>query len=173
MSFQTYFNNLITKINNNFLHLKTQIDNITISQGANTDLSNLSATGKAVIDSGWVKATKQFFGGRSLSDSSNYLGLNLSDYLPNDSFSYEILLKGYVTTTNTSGAYIYLDIYSTLSDSQRVAEAQTRASATVEGGGSTLIPVSSDRILRVNRNTNFKGSATLYAVAYKRLGTNS
>lgn len=137
---------------------------------ADTNLSNLSATGKKVIDGQWVYSYSTL----STSTSKGSHSISLSSYLPNDSYKYEVLLNvtGY-NTSNTSVGYISSDIF-TIPTSDSYANYCIRVNANSRMGANRFtIPVGTGRTLTWYVDTNAFGSASVTAYGYRRIGTNT
>lgn len=142
---------------------------------ADTDLSNLSSTGKEVIDGQWVSSSQVLISSAtSLNGSTN---LTYTVQVPNDGHVYEVLLRGEIETGSSSGNYCILSIQSNqlTSDWCYVAGARTRTSSGVNGYGAIIIPIKrANNNLTVRRNSNYNGNATLLQMlAYRRVGTNT
>ena len=65
---------------------------------ANTDLSNLSDDGKKVIDGQWV-AKEQVL---STETAVGTYTIDLSSYLPDDNYNYEVLLNGFISASGSN-----------------------------------------------------------------------
>ncbi|MBR6099068.1 hypothetical protein IKP85_04910 [bacterium] len=148
--------------------------NVTTALGytpADTDLSNLSATGKTVLDGQWVINEQQIYSG-SLNSST---ALDKTVTLPNDNHIYEVLISGEVETGTTSGNLIAVILKSNiLTKYASVCAARTRASSSVASRGSIIIPMKyGSNNLTIYRGTGYNGTATIYSVAYRRCGTNT
>jgi hypothetical protein len=142
------------------------------SSGADTDLSNLSATGKAVLDGQWVIINEQIYSG-SVNGST---ALEKKVTLPNDGHIYEVLISTEVETGTTSGNLIAVILKSDiLTNYASVCAARTRASSAVASRGSIIIPAkyNSSKNIYIYRSTGYTGTATITALAYRRVGTNT
>lgn len=166
--FQTYFNN--TEINRYFV----QVTNGTINQSqmnwsqyasalqgkSNTDLNNLSDTGKKVIDGQWVNKTQ------ILSSDTNIgvYTLDLSEYLPSDNYIYEVELFGHVRCDNSNPVtFIINDTYS-ISTKNSIGSLQQIY---------LTIPVlPTDRTIKKEIQKVKCTSTVLTAIRYRRIGTN-
>lgn len=149
--------------------------NITTYTVANTDLSNLSTTGKEVLDGQWVSSSQGIItSATSLIGSTN---LTYTVQVPNDGHVYEILLKGEVKTGTASGNFGTLSVKSNelTSDWAYITGALTRTSNYNVGYGTIIIPITrANDNLTVRRSTNVNCEVTsLQMLAYRRLGTNS
>lgn len=130
----------------------------------NTDLSNLSANGKAVIDGQWVWNYNQARTDVSISSSTDD-GVSLTSYLPNDGAKYEVMITGnIVAATNKE---LWLNVKSDLTNNYL-----SLARSTGYGAGSTIIPVGTGRTITIQRYSGWGGTYTLTLLGYRRLGSN-
>ena len=137
---------------------------------ADINLSNLSATGKKVLDGQWVSVSRQITSDVSVNGSTD-LTYTLSD-VPNDGNKYEVLLTGQVYTSNTSGNVARIQVSSDIVSSLFICAAVTRASQSAIAFGSAIIPVG-NRQITVARDTGWNGTFNLYIRGYRRIGSNS
>lgn len=134
---------------------------------ADTNLNNLSDIGKKVIDGQWINSSMQL---SSAIAKGNYT-IDLSEYLPNDNYNYEILITCEAYKGDVSGsfaAYVSSDL---IEHSVCVARNSTysRGSAC-----SVVLPVNQTRKIYYNiANTVSDMNVVFYAVGYRRIGTNS
>lgn len=166
--FQTYFNN--TEINRYFV----QVTNGTINQSqmnwsqyasalqgkSNTDLNNLSDTGKKVIDGQWVNKTQ------ILSSDTNIgvYTLDLSEYLPSDNYIYEVELFGHVRCDNSNPVtFIINDTYSI---------ATKNSIGSLQQIYLTIPVLPTDRTIKKEIQKVKCTSTVLTAIRYRRIGTN-
>lgn len=150
-----------------------------INGKANTDLSNLSATGKKVIDGQWVWVNEGILSDASLKNSSK-TPLPKTVTLPNDSYAYEVMIRGRVTTGTTSGNYLKLQMAAAVNGTMYgstvfCCSARTRSASAVEAQGTVIVPNMKygTNNLIIMRDANFNGTADLTVIAYRRLGTNT
>lgn len=120
------------------------------------------------IDGKWVQ--KDFVVGDNVNLNGSNITYDLSDYLPNDGDTYEIIVSAICDTTNTNGAYapVYLrtDI---LTNQFCVCRARTRTTSTMVGGGGMTIIVGSSRKLYLDRTTSYAGTAQIVLKAYRKV----
>lgn len=141
------------------------IENNTVStvNRANTDLSNLSSAGKKVLDGQWVMKNAELL----TSIKSGSTNVDLSEYLPSDTYNYEILLTGRICGAD-----------STTPRNVAIANFDDNAwcwtgRSTTYNSGSVLVPIfTNSRVLNLNCSSS-PSSFTLSAHAYRRIGTNS
>lgn len=159
--------------NNTKTEIQSNIDDILTDLNAKADLdgTNMAQSVKH-FDSGWVKSTYDVASSVSLNNSSN--NYNLSSYLPDDNYCYEVIGSVHGTTGSTSGDNADIHIGSSVVDATyRVACAKTRASSSVSWGGSFVIPIGTDRIISLgNYSSNSANVSNFRIFAYKRIGTN-
>ena len=105
----------------------------------------------------------------STSTSKGSYTISLSTYLPNDSYKYEVLIqyKAYRSGTGDSVGAIKSDI---ITDYMNIGIANANAR---QAYNCFIIPVGTGRALYYQISTNNLDSTNMYAIAYRRLGTNS
>ena len=156
--------------------------NITVPTQANdisaadTDLSNLSATGKKVIDGTWVFSYSLALDGQSLTGSTD-LSLDISSYLPNDSNDYEVLIGAWCQTGTAANNFINVRI-GTYGMTENIRVCQDRcqtANRTGNAASGVILPIgASHRTLYVSRAASgWVGTASVALYGYRRIGTNS
>lgn len=178
-----YVGNLVKLINGTNVQIyKSMVDNNTAALSdttsweewnyANSDLSNLSSTGQHVIDGQWVGSTKLLVTGGSFSADTN-IKYDLSTYLPNDNYKYEVLGSLYGSTLETSGKYVNMYVKSSECSSLTVASATTRTSSRVRFGGLFIIPIGTNRTITFKDTGNGGIELEIVIQAYRRIGTNA
>lgn len=170
----------ITYFNDKFLCLTLDDqDNWTPSSISytNTDLSNISATGQKVIDGQWDLTTLTVIASNvTYPTSGTGTEYNISAYLPNDSYNYEVLICGSITTGTTSGNPCQLNIKSDLFGASNYVTAcgtRTRANANTYATNTFILPVGTGRKLIVVPQSNLVGTYQMWLSGYRRIGTNS
>lgn len=169
---------LLTVSNNNLAvngsEVATQSD---LSSLADTDLSNLSATGKTVIDGQWVEANESIISSNTSLSGSTALTKRIT--LPNDNHKYEVLIRGSIYTSSTSGKEVFLKVKGNENSYDRyIARCITRTSSAMYSSGTTLITASyvasNQTNLTIARESSWSGNCSeLTVVAYRRIGTNT
>lgn len=120
-------------------------------------------------DGQWIAESQTICSGRTAETSDKNWTLNL----PNDSYDYEVLLVGAVTTGATSGNQSRINLQSSIIQSNIViCNAQTRTSSTVTTYGACIIPVGSNHTVTVVGWGSNTGAYSLYLRGYRRIGTN-
>lgn len=133
---------------------------------ANADLSNLSDTGKHVIDGQWVASEKTL----STATAAGTYTIDLSDYLPDDNYNYEVQVHVYIYYTFTTGSTGngVLKLYSDICPYTGLY-AQVSGHSTLSTGA-FLIPTNKKIMINISSKTN---ATTVKATSYRRIGTNS
>ena len=151
----------------------SQLISGSIPNSANQSLSNLDSTGQAVIDGQWVSVNISIMDNVSVTGSSN-LTYTLSD-VPDDGHIYEVMLTGTVQTGTTNGNFCGLQLRSNFSNNAvtRICSARTRSSSFLQAQGTVIIPLTSSHNIYVSRNTGWVGTASLWLIGYRRIGTNN
>ena len=141
------------------------------SSGANTDLSNLTATGKAVIDGQW---TWKYLSVATNTAANSYQH-DLSSYLPNDNYSYEIYLTiaCYYKSANASfsvGTVASPNTNKTSSGNYHVFQ---YVSSYARGGYcAAILPVGTSRKI-YSQITALLDNSSIELYGYRRIGTNT
>lgn len=127
----------------------------------------------SMCDGQWVGANLTLAASGTTAPTTEPLLYDLSDYLPKDSCSYEVIVNGRATTGSTSGNYVLLTVASSLIPTGiYLCQAATRAAATISARGSAIVPIGADKILTVENATGNVGTFGLYLGGYRRLGGN-
>ena len=167
-------------LNDDIMYLKWQNDAFS-SDKTNIDLSNLSATGKNVLDGSWVNSYQDLASGVTYT-AEQWVTYDLSTILPNDNYVYECLFTGWWRTGNTSGNLVGCHLYTgtqtaTTSDySAYLGRVVTRTSSSAIFAGNCILPIfPTDRAVtyRNEDGVGTSGSCTLRIQGYRRVGTNS
>ena len=142
---------------------------------AKADLSNLSATGKTVIDGQWTDSYLELISSAVTLSSSWSKAYDLSSYLPNDSYKYEVIFAALGNTESTTGSYVDVRVKSDLIGSNQeifLVRGQTRSSSSMQYVGQIVLPVGTGRTLTLrSTSTGTLSNARLYG--YRRIGTNT
>lgn len=142
-----------------------------ISNLADKDLSNLSSTGKKVIDGQWVKSTIALVNSGSFSADTD-TAYDLSTYLPDDNYKYEVLGSLYGSTLATSGKYVNMYVKSSECGSLTVASTITRTSSSMRFGGLFIMPIGTNRTITFKDTGDGGTGLEIVIQAYRRIGTN-
>jgi len=105
--------------------------------------------------------------------TSSNITYDLSSYLPNDDFEYEVMATGTISTDSTSGHVSALRITSSVIRTVPInlCRINTRTSSTMTTGGNAIIPIGPDRKLSVVSG-DFYGTFYLHLGGFRRLGRN-
>ena len=126
--------------------------------GANTDLSNLSATGRAVIDGQWVNSVQAAISSATTINASTTVEYTFTN-LPEEDC--EVIL------TISQSTDCEIAIFSNLitSSVNRVLK---------KGCANTLLPVASDKVVKIRNYSTTSATISIFrSIAYRRIGTNS
>lgn len=162
--------------------LKTICDSSTGWDGASyyladTDLSNLSATGKAVIDGQWVNIDQSIISSATSLNGST--GLTYRVDLPNDGHKYEVMIRGAGYANSTAGNDLWILVTGNQDSMARyMGRARAGTAGTFACIGTVICTMSyvasSEKNLTLSRSTSWNGSCSeLKVIAYRRIGTNS
>lgn len=153
--------------------------NVTTALGytpAKTDLSNLSSNGKKVLDGQWVYSASTLASSVSCpSTSEGKHSYSLSTYLPDDTYSYEVLFDVVAVTNTTAGKIARISLTTDLISSYvEVCFARTASSTYyAAASGSSILPIGTGRTIGDGYWAENSGTYSLRALAYRRIGTNS
>ena len=141
------------------------------------DLTNINEAVKKVIDGQWVFTSSYALANEtSWNNSYTQPEMSFATYLPNDGCIYEVYFLANCTTGSTSGQFIRVNLSSdiVLVDIF-ICSALTRASSTMSGYGNAIIPVGTGRWVKQYKSTsaNANGTFNLWAIGYRRIGSNS
>ncbi len=141
---------------------------------AKYDLSNLATSASKNLDGQWVASQLQIANYVSLPtlDVDEY---DISNYLPDDNYKYEVIVVGSVETGSNSGDSSQLTVYSDILPNYGLwlCRAITRGSFTNVARGTGVLPVGQGRIIQVHADANNTGKYNLNLRGYRRIGTNS
>lgn len=148
---------------------------------ASTDLSNLSAAGKKVIDGQWVSSNQTIISSSTNLYNSSGTALGYRINLPDDNCKYEVLVTGRCITATTSGHFSVLQVRGNEDTyAPYLCGCRTRTSNYVDAWGSAIIVCSYTAVgtnnVFVYRTTNSNGNGTcenLEVLAYRRIGSNT
>ena len=149
--------------------IEVDIDEIAtdLNGKADTDLSNLTTTQSTNFDGQWVTSTLVVLDNVSVSTTATES--NLSTYLPNDNYSYEVRFAINVNS-NQQTVNVYGD-NSDASLANNLAIRGTTTSQMITIAGLTCF-VNGDRKL-YTRTSSGTATATVALKGYRRIGTNS
>lgn len=124
-------------------------------------------------DGQWV--TKESALAVELSGTSEVL-YDLSDYLPKDNYSYDVILYGQIWVTGTVGNYRNLIVGTSIIPwcAPCAARQVSSNNGSVVSAGTILIPVGTDRKLKLLSRPNDTANSkySLYLFGYRRIGNN-
>ena len=125
------------------------------------------------VDGQWVIKYYTVFNAQTFTAGQEVI-YDLSDYLPNDGYNYEVIATAYGRTGSVSGNACSTEIRSTNSNWIRLGRAVTRTASSMMYSGSSNIVIEADRkIIYANADgSGTSGSCALNFTAYRRIGTN-
>ena len=128
---------------------------------ANTDLSNLSDSGKKVIDGQWVSKTATL----STATAVGTYTIDLSSYLPNDNYNYEVLISMFFNSSGSTAVNYFLS-----SDLMPETAVYATGTNSVYSTDTFYVPCKQEIYFR-SINVNSK-QIRINALGYRRIGTN-
>lgn len=141
-----------------------------LNNKADRDLQNLVSP-CTVLDGQWQRSLYFVATGVTYPTTTD-LVYDLSSYLPNDGYRYEVLFTGYCTIAAASGSMIRYQIGNSLGGYVWLTGGYTRTNSAMTYYGSTIMTIDTDRIIEVSYHSGSSGTFTLNAEAYRRTGTN-
>ena len=130
-------------------------------------------TTKSMVDGQWEYISQNVLTKGSFTGTDS-TAFDLSSYLPNDGFKYEVMFTCWATSDTTSGSLVSLWLKSNLMiEPAIIARGKTRASSSISVGGTVTLSVGTDRIvwLHSTSSSNVTG-IFLRILGYRRIGTN-
>ena len=147
----------------------------TLNYKANTDLSNLTQSGRYKFDGQWV-STGEIRIASNVPVTSNVTGptYNLSEYLPQDNYNYEIILQCLIESTTTLNNFFYISVNTGIITTELCRVRTTATSNNTNASSTTVLPIDTNRQLTLLYSTsnNFRGTInSIVLKAYRRLGS--
>ena len=103
-------------------------------------------------------------------NGSTGVNYSLANYLPNDSYNYYVWVSAYGLGDAISGHTNNVTLASSIFGGRPVCRSINRTNASTLSAGTIIIPIGTDRILNLNRSTNWYGTVALYLGGYQRIG---
>ena len=153
--------------------IQVDIDEIAtdLNGKADVDLLNINSSCKP-IDGQWVPSELSIASNVSMSTSTD-LEYDISNYLPNDNYNYEVMIRATGYSGSTSGNVISMYVYSDITLLICLMNSITRTSSSAWGGGNAIVPVGTGRLIKIHTDGAGAKLDNLRAVGYRRIGTNS
>lgn len=160
-------------------NLKNQVDELVLefnedniletldTNKANTSLSNLNTTGKAVIDGTWVSTQQVVFDSAQVGTYT----VDLAPYLPEDDYNYEVLLS--MAMSSTSSATTTLNVNSSLITSTYIGISTSNSNYGKSNAMTFILPIGSDKKLFAKLIDANPHHSFIVLNGYRRLGTNA
>ena len=138
----------------------------TVTSGAVSSIYNYDFNFK----SQWVYRNATLAQSATYPKSANTIH-DMSSYLPNDGYDYEVAITASCTTGSTSGNYLYVQISTDIIlAAVFVCGQRARTAATYTSGGSVIVPVGAGRQVVSRYNASYNGTYNMYARGYRRIG---
>ena len=136
---------------------------------ADVDLTNLSSTASRNFDGQVIASTLSLLSSASIPANTSGAGtvytFDLSSYLPNDNYNYEVLVSFEINNGGWSSVYAY-----PFAGISSIAFAKDNSGA---NGGCILLPIGANRVLKLSVVSTTGGTAWSSVKYYRRIGTNS
>lgn len=149
--------------------IEVDIDNIAtdLNGKADTDLVNLSSAGQKVIDGQWVL---NYHSDISTTASASSTTVDISSYLPDDNYKYEVMIYVSVGYSSSNGGVAVGTVASPYSNPCFRVRGWVTTNAR-EFHGTGILPVGTERTLYTQR-TVAMSSFHFDFIGYRRIGTN-
>lgn len=139
----------------------------------NADASNLTTTGQKIFDGQWSRSFVTLVNSGS-SPTTQKVQISLSEYLPNDTYDYLVYFRADINVGSTSGSKEAIAIWSDIFDNRLyLAQGYNINSSKIEMYHQSILPVGNGRYIEVLPYAYNTGTYNLYAIGYRRIGTNS
>lgn len=152
--------------------IEVDIDEIVtdLNSKADKDLSNLVPTSSTNFDGQWVQKNLSVSTTKSVGSREH----DLSDYLPNDNYSYEVIF-GLVGSTGTNSCGLTVGTVASPSDNSSncisgVIYASTNAR---QARNFIILPIDTTRKVYTQITSNAFSGLSVTALGYRRIGTNN
>lgn len=150
------------------------VENRAVTTALNNKLdinaSNLTTTGQKVFDGQWVKSSHGLVSSGTLPTSvASRIEIDLSEYLPDDNYFYEVALSG-VVFVGDSDARCTLSVYG---KDNEISYYMCRAvKAKDSSAGNCIVSIGTSRTVVVDYWSANAGIFDLNMKGYRRIGTN-
>lgn len=131
----------------------------------------VALAGKGTFSGQWVQSDASLYSNNA--PTSDTSPIDISTYLPDDGYKYEVLIAGTGVTGSASGNQQRCIIASDLGFAYTIWNANTRTASSMSTGGFAFIPVGAGRTMTVKGFGNNTGTIALTLCGYRRIGTNS
>ena len=140
-----------------------------------TSWNNLDYLMNESMDGQWVTLNQKIANNVTWDSTTPEATYDLSSYLPDDGFNYEVWLTASIETGTTADQFITAQIRSDISNNMYITGCRTNMNARVSSNGSIAIPVGTGRTITQYASTsvNANGTYNIWLKGYRRMGTNS
>lgn len=166
-----YYIVIATSIKTN---IQVDIDEIAtdLNGKADVDGTNMSPSVKN-FDGQWVSSELTLANNVTYPTSTD-IEYSLATYLPNDSYNYEVVFTCILNTGSTSGNTVNGNLATALIPTSlyRLGYVIARTAAVNSSASTVVVPIGTDRKIKVHAIPSSVGTFRLSATAYRRIGTN-
>lgn len=129
-------------------------------------------TTKSMVDGRWIPARQNVLQNVGMAARTERI-IDLSDYLPNDGYAYEVIIAAWVKSGATSGYAAELNVYNEFLPELRWVTAVTRTSNDNQASGVMTLPVGLERNFTLKSVTDEPMNIISLGIrSYRRIGTN-
>ena len=130
---------------------------------------------KTMVDGGFV--TNRVVIASGVATSSSDTTYDISGYLPNDGYNYDVLITGYAAPSSSAvQKFVSINLRTDIiTENVGVTQGRCQVSGkAADNYGSIWLPVGQERkvIAATNTSSNYSGTYSLILLGYRRLGTN-
>ncbi|MBR1460534.1 hypothetical protein IJ596_02725 [bacterium] len=159
--------------------IQIDIDEIAtdLNAKADKDGSNMNASVKN-FDGQWVSLNNKIANSVTWDNTTPAATYDISSYLPNDNYNYEVLISGEVIANATDKKFCTVSLSSDIQTSTvylAAVRATSSSSTNPTTNGNLIIPVGTGRTITQysSTSTNAGGVYSLWIKGYRRIGTNA
>lgn len=125
---------------------------------------------KSDVDGQWVHRSINLCSNLNVSSTSTTY--DVSNYLPNDGYIYEVIGNLFLTTGTASGNTVKIKMGTDIMNSHWVAGIQTRSGSAVINVAQIVMIVGNGRKIGIQSDSTDVGKYSLQLTTYRRIGTN-
>ena len=125
------------------------------------------------VDGQWIYSNQTLASSVS-APTSGTVEYDLSTYLPNDSYNYEVLVTGFCICGSSAGNLTRISLFSDIITSNTFLCGNKTSSGTniARGYGTLIMPIGTGRKLKQASYNDNTGTHSIYLMGYRRIGTN-
>lgn len=143
-----------------------------------TSWNNLPYFLDKVIDGQWTPLNNQLANNVTWNNTVSEATYDISSYLPNDNYNYEVIIAGQTTASATQQKFCTIQLKSDIHTSNLYltsSRTTTTSTINVQNNATIIIPVGPGRYITqyASTSSNASGVYSLWIKGYRRIGTNA